>query len=109
MNTTSAPSLEVANTILAQLGGRRFLMMTGARNLTADVNSLKFRLPTRLAKDGINCVKVTLDPSDTYTVTFYKIGRAPKFEVTVVYETNDIYCDSLVELFERKTGVYTHL
>lgn len=52
---------------------------------------------------------MTLDPSDTYTVIFFKIARAPSRAVTVVKESSDVYCDSLVELFERTTGLATHL
>lgn len=100
-------NLTVANTILEQLGGRRFLAFTGARDLTGDSTSLTFKLPK--AKDGIKAVKVNLDPSDTYTVTFYEIARAPSRAVTVVKESSDVYCDSLVELFETTTGLYTHL
>ena len=104
-----ATSLEVANTILSQLGGRRFTVMTGASNLVAGENFLQFKLPARMAKDGINRVRITLDPSDTYTVEFYKIGRAPTFQVTKVSEHSDIYNDSLTELFTSKTGLHTSL
>lgn len=101
--------MSVPRIILQQLGGNKFVAMTGARNLTGDGSSLIFKLPARFAKDGINCVKVTLDPSDTYTMTFYKQGRAPSFKVTVVAEIQGVYCDQLTEIFEAKTGLYTSL
>ena len=97
----------VANTILEQLGGRRFIAMTGAKNLTSDKNSLMFKIPK--AKSGITHVKITLDPSDTYTVRFIKQARAPSFAVTTVKEYNDIYADQLQDLFMRTTGLYTNL
>ena len=34
----------VATTILQQLGGREFLIMTGSKNLVYDENSLRMRL-----------------------------------------------------------------
>lgn len=40
-------NLTVANTILHQLGGRRFIAFTGARDLLGDTNSLTFKLPKR--------------------------------------------------------------
>ncbi len=102
--------LTVANTILEQLGGNRFLAMTGARNLAGDATSLSFRLPGNgFAKNGINYVKVTLEPSDTYTVVFKKIGRAPGFKVTEFDKVEDVYCDNLREVFERATGLATSL
>ena len=37
--------MEVANTILEQLGGRQFQAMTGASQFVGSKNSLSFRLP----------------------------------------------------------------
>jgi hypothetical protein len=100
--------LTVANTILEQLGGRRFIMFTGAKNLVGSDNSLSFRLPK--AKDGINAVEIRLEPSDTYRVRFYRVGdRRTGYKHTDKSVHDDIYCDQLVELFERQTGLYTHL
>lgn len=36
--------LNVPKRILAQLGGKRFLMMTGCKDLVGDENSLRMRL-----------------------------------------------------------------
>jgi len=96
---------DVAKIILEQLGGRRFVAMTGARNMTSDVDSLTVKLPSRFAKDGINAVKIKLTPADTYEVIFYRLGRAPTFKVTVVSEHSDVYVDSLRTLFSSETGL----
>lgn len=101
--------MSVAQIILSQLGGNKFVKMTGAKNLTSDGNSLIFKLPSRFALEGINCVKITLDPSDTYTMVFYRQGRAPSFKVNVVAEISGVYCDQLCEIFEAKTGLATSL
>lgn len=101
--------MTVAKTILSQLGGNRFVAITGAKNLAETgeaMGGLAFRLPARLARNGINAVKITLDYSDTYVVKFLKIGAS---KLTVVSQHDMIYCDQLVELFERETGLYTHL
>lgn len=63
-------STEVAETILKQLGGDRFIAMTGARNFLADGNALRFRLPSNFAKRRINAVRFTLNGTDTYDVVF---------------------------------------
>ena len=62
-------NLQVANTILAQLGGGHFLVMTGAKNLVGSDNSLSMRLNS-VNYDGkrVNVVTSRSMPSDTYTV-----------------------------------------
>jgi hypothetical protein len=99
---------QIAETILAQLGGRRFVAMTGARQLTAHSDALSFRIPGAggFAKQSINYVKVTLRPSDTYDVEFSRVrGR----KVTIVASKSDIYADQLREVFTRETGLDTSL
>jgi hypothetical protein len=100
--------LTVANTILEQLGGRRFVVMTGARDLVGDTRKLMFKIPR--AKDGINHITIALEPSDTYTVTFqkYTFGRAG-LKVKTISTHEDIYCDMLRDVFTRATGLYTSL
>ena len=44
---------------------------------------------------------------DLYDVRFSKLTR--KFEEKSVKEYNDVYADSLVEIFESHTGLYTKL
>jgi hypothetical protein len=100
--------MQVAKTILEQLGGNKFRAMTGAKNFVGSPNSLTFRLPDAggFTKDGINAVQITLDPSDTYTVTFSRIrGGMPK----VISMYRDIYVENLREVFERETGLATSL
>ena len=104
-----AEQLRVANTILVQLGGQRFLRMTGATNLVADTDSLRFRIPRA---NRINFVIITLLPSDTYRMEFkwvpaWRGQAAPVVATRVVYE--DVYCDQLEELFTQATGLYTRL
>lgn len=104
----TATDMTVANTILEQLGGRKFAVMTGAKNFLGDEKSLTFRLPggAGYCRDGINCVKVTLDPTDTYTVEFLRIRGA---KVTTVKTLDDVYNDMLREVFEGATGLRTSL
>jgi hypothetical protein len=103
----------VAMAILAQLGGNRFLAMTGARDLTSDCQvgscSLSFRLPARASKMGITHCKVILEPTDTYTVVFHQIGRAPKFTVELKATISDVYAEDLRSVFESVTGLATSL
>jgi hypothetical protein len=97
-------NLQVANTILVQLGGQKFCAMTGAKNFVADDRSLAFSIPA--AKDRINKVRINLDFSDTYTVQFYAI-RGTKFRA--VSESTGVYFDQLQAIFTEATGLYTSL
>lgn len=99
---------DVANVILQQLGGRMFLAMTGAKNLSSNGNDLVFGLPGGggFTKQGINKVKVVLNGADLYDVTYYKIR---KMEVKVIAESFDLFFDQLQSDFKEKTGLNTSL
>lgn len=102
----SKPSdLRVAKTILAQLGGAgRLSAMIGAQNFAGDATSLKFRFAAQ-ATNGANLIRIQLDASDTYTVEFYKIGRAPEFECEKINSISFVYGDQLVPVIESETGL----
>lgn len=103
-------NLEVANTILAQLGGRKFTSMTGAKHLIAIDSGLQLKLPNNFARNGINTLRIVLDPSDTYTVEFGRSAhRKGVHTYTVKAKHEDVYCDQLRELFEDVTGLATCL
>lgn len=96
-------------TIWQQLGGNKFKVMTGAKDLTYDVSgdpTLMFKLPSNFAKDGINYIKITLTAMDLYNIEFYSIKGNNKH---LVKEVNGIYNDQLQEIFKRYTGLNTHL
>ena len=97
---------EIATTILQQMGGNRLVAMTGAKNFLAIERGLQFTLPSNFAKDGVNRVRVVLDPDDTYTVEFM---RARGTSCKSIAKFDSTYCDQLQELFEDVTGLATHL
>ena len=94
----------IAREILKQLGGNKFIVMTGARQFVSDNNSLRFKIPR--AKNGINFVKITLNSLDLYDVEYGKIFGE---KYTVVNIENNIYDDMLIPSFEKNTGLYTKL
>lgn len=98
----------IGETILQQLGGNKFTVMTGAVPRYTGEGSLALSLP-RGAKNGINNVLITLTGDDTYDMVFKKTGRAPKYENAVVSEHKGIYNDQLREIFTRETGLETSL
>lgn len=87
----------IAQTILAQLGGNQFRAMTGAALLAGERS-----LTVKPALGKASAVVVTLDASDTYTVQVYR-GRGLKMrEIKAV---SGVYCDTLREVFEAETGL----
>lgn len=107
--------MTVATTILAQLGGRRFIACTGTRDFIGGEYSLKMTLPKNKSK--ANRLLITLDSTDTYTVEFFKYRPASirvnhKAQTATVVEEKSteiksfsgIYCDQLQEIFEQVTG-----
>lgn len=94
----------VSETILAQLGGNKFLVMTGARSLTTDGNNLRMKLPRNASK--VNMVNVTLEANDTYTVTFLKYRG---LTLEVLAEVDTVYGDQLRAIFESHTGLKVSL
>jgi hypothetical protein len=95
-------NLQTATTILSQLGGRRFIAMTGAKNFVGDASTLMFSVPA----GKVNKVRVTLDASDTYTVEFYKVRGV---DVAKRASHSGVYFDQLRAIFEAETGLRTSL
>ena len=90
--------MTVAKTVLDQLGGARFVAVTGAKNLAGTEDSLSFQIGRNPKR--VTHVRVTLTPADTYAVTFFRTGKAPVMET-------DIYCDQLEDIFFEHTGLHT--
>lgn len=100
MHAETVPS--VAGTILQQLGGHRFLAMTGAKNLMSSEYALTMRLNSKLTA-GVQWVRITLEHNDTYTVE--SLNRA----AMVRARAELVYAEALQATFTRMTGLETHL
>jgi hypothetical protein len=99
--------MNIANTILQQLGGNRFLAMTGARDLVAVPDALVMRLP-RGARGGVNSVVVRLDTDDTYTVLFNRRTNMG-VNIRLISSANKLHADQLRQVFTEHTGLHTSL
>ncbi len=96
----------IPETTLEQLGGAgRLCAMIGAHTFTQSDKTLTFKFKAR-AKNGANCIQVTLDPSDTYTVKFYSLRG---LSMKVKGEFSDVYNDCLRRVIESETGLYLSL
>ncbi len=108
--------MTIAQTILQQLGGNRFIAMTGAKNFVDDGYTLRMTLPRNASK--ANRLYITLDFDDTYTMRFFRY-TAPRLntkkftfskeKVTEVKTIKGVYCDMLQERFTEVTKMYTRL
>lgn len=99
--------MTVSATILRQLGGNRFVAMTGAKNFVGSSDALSFALPGTATKNRANRCRIVLDATlDAYFVTFM---RCRGVHSRTVGQLNNVHCDQLAEVFTRETGLDTHL
>ncbi len=94
----------VAATILEQLGGRRFIAMTGATNLLGRADGLSFKIGRN--ERGITHCRITLTAKDDYILEFFKIRGSKS---TPAGLAQGVYNDNLCAVFEDKTGLRTSL
>ena len=112
--------MSIASTILEQLGGNKFIAMTGCNHFVSDGNTLRMQIPRNAGK--ANRLWITLDGDDTYTMRFFyyrqggirvdnnkmEVKEIPTIEKDI-YVISGIYFDQLQEIFTEQTGMYTHL
>lgn len=96
-----------AQEIISQLGGGRFIAMTGATMFCFDseapaANVAFYFRGSRIATH----VKITLNVMDTYDLTFHKIRGA---DCKIVKEYSGVYNDMLQAVFTEATGLNTSL
>lgn len=95
-----------ADEVLKQLGGNKFIAMTGAKNFMTDAakKTIYFKIPR--AKSGITHVRITLMGSDTYTMEFISLRGV---NLKIVKEVKGIHNDQLQSIFTQYTGLETSL
>jgi len=96
--------LTVAKTILHQLGGNRFIAMTGAKNFIGSNNSMSFKIGRNSSKT--NYIRISLNVMDLYKMEFLNI-RSGKMKT--VEEFENVYSDALQAIFTSVTGLNTRL
>jgi len=94
----------IAKTILQQLGGNKFIAMTGAKNLGFTNNGLQMKIGRN--SKGITHVIISLKSTDTYDVEFIKMRGVNR---KVVKKLKGVYADQLGKIFTKYTGLRTRL
>lgn len=97
---------EIAQTIVNQLGGRKFMVMTGVKSFGFDeTGGVSFKI----GRNGSKCNHVAIEYDygrDLYNVVF---GRIHGGKYRELERTNGCYFDMLVPMFEEYTGLATKL
>ena len=93
-----------AETLLQQLGGNKFKMMTGAKNFGIDGKSLTFSIGRN--SKGINFVRIKLTSMDLYDVEFINMRGAKR---KVIKKVKGVYGDMLPKIFKKYTGMNVRL
>ncbi|MDR0681675.1 MAG: hypothetical protein LBG15_07510 [Dysgonamonadaceae bacterium] len=107
---------EIAVKILRQLGGNKFIVMTGAKKIgyhhyeTKGIVELSFKIGKN--STCVNTVRIHyVESKDLYNMYFNYEGITKDFspfkKEMASYE--DIYCDQMQDLFTSTTGLYTRI
>jgi hypothetical protein len=97
-----------AQILLDQLGGNKFVAMTGAKGFTVSDFGLTFKIGRN--NKGVNAVRINLNWMDLYDMEFMTIRRKDGIpEITKLIPVNSVYFDQLQDVFTAETGLYTHL
>ena len=93
--------------ILQQLGGRKFIAMTGATVMRDGDNKLIAKIK---GSKKYNHVEISHNSLDLYDIRFVKIGGQKTMYAIKKDETfNNVYADNMVNLIESETGLYLSL
>ena len=104
-DVNEAMNKQQAGEMLKQLGGNRFIAMTGAKNFAVGPKGAGFKIG-RNAKN-VNYVRIDLDKGkDLYDMYFNFVSvRGVKLKS----KAKGVYADQLQKMFTKHTGMYTSL
>ena len=88
---------------LKQLGGNKFIAMTGAKNFGFGSKGMVFKIGRN--SKGVNYVRIDLR-NDLYDMEFIQM-RAGKEKIKS--KIKGVYNDQLQKIFTKHTGMYTRL
>jgi len=126
MQTSAQNEIKIGDykTIAEQIGGNKFLAMTGSKFQYYGYNELGYvYLMIKLTRNQSKAqyLKIQLNANDLYDLTFSRIKKtltplAKELsikvydeEIVIVKEYKDVYADMLQEIFTSVTGLYTRL
>jgi len=91
---------------LQQLGGNRFIAMTGAKNLAVDKSKNELHMKIMRNSKGISHVRIRLTSMDLYDMEFLQV-RAGRIKIKS--KEKGVYGDQLGKMFKKNTGLNVRL
>jgi hypothetical protein len=92
--------------LLQQLGGNRFIMMVGAKNLAIDKPKNELHMKIGRNAKGVSHVRIRLSSMDLYDMEFLQV-RAGKIKIKS--KEKGVYADQLGKMFKKNTGMNVRL
>ena len=92
--------------LLQQLGGNRFVMMVGAKNLAVDKSKNELHMKIGRNSKGISHIRIRLTSMDLYDMEFLQV-RAGKIKIKS--KEKGVYGDQLGKMFKKNTGMNVRL
>lgn len=92
--------------VLAQLGGQRFALLTGAKCVAVTDNAVHFELPENLAPSGINRVVIMLDADASYSMECW---HCDGLRTKALFVDKGLHGYDLQLIFTKHTGLATDL
>jgi len=92
--------------LLQQLGGNKFIAMTGAKNLAVDKSKNELHMKIGRNSKGVSHLRIKLTGADLYDMEFLQVRAG---NVKVKSKEKGVYADQLQKLFTKNTGMYTSL
>ena len=94
-----------AGETLKQLGGNKFIMMTGAKNFAVGPKGMGFKIGRN--SKGVNYIRIDLDRGrDLYNMEFIQMRGG---NLKIKSKVKGVYNDQLQKMFTKHTGMYTSL
>lgn len=100
---------EIVSIMMQQLGGTKFLAITGSKPEYKDISTSSPIICFKLTKNSSTCNYFKLqymNGSDLYKLDFIKIRKE---NVDVLHTYDNIYGDQLQDIFTEVTGLHTTL
>lgn len=94
------------DTIMQQLGGNKFVAMTGANTMSFYEKDKSFTFKIMKNAKKVTHVKIKLNARDLYDIEYLNIRG---MNMKTVAEAHDVYASELRKNFEENTGLYTSL
>lgn len=98
--------MNVATEILNQLGGSKFIAMTGSKNFAHDNDGKTLIMNLRTNKAKAKYLTITLNSMDTYDMTFSTLS---KMQLVIIEELKGVYATDLQKIFTQITGLDTKI